>query len=144
MGISPEEYKKLGDKAVPPTKSLRNICGAFFIGGLICTLGQLLIELYELAGLAEASPTAATISLIFLAALLTGIGVYDKIALIGGGGTLVPVTGFANGVAAAAMEFKSEGWILGLGVKIFSIAGPVIVYGTAASFVYGVIFWLIK
>lgn len=144
MGISPEEYKKLGDKAIPPTKSLRNITGAFLIGGAICALGQLLMELYELAGFAQDSATAASVTLILISVLLTGFGVYDKIAKFGGGGTLVPITGFANGVASAAMEFKSEGWVLGLGVKIFSIAGPVIVYGSAAAFVYGVVLLLMK
>lgn len=145
MSLSSEEYKKLGDKAVPPTNSLRNFAGAFLIGGGICALGQILTEFFRQSGFGVSeSNSLTTLSLVALSALLTGLGVYDKLAKFGGGGTLVPITGFANAVVSPAMEFKSEGWILGLGVKIFSIAGPVLVYGLSASVIYGVILWLIK
>ncbi|MGN0626917.1 MAG: stage V sporulation protein AC [Oscillospiraceae bacterium] len=145
MSVSPDEYKKLGDSAVPPTKEFRNLLGAFLIGGAICAIGQGLLNLYKYLNFSTpAASTLCSVSLVFLSALLTGLGVYDDIAKFGGGGTLVPITGFANAVVSPAMEFKSEGWILGLGVKMFTIAGPVIVYGTAASVIYGVIYWILS
>ena len=145
MSVSPDEYKKLGDSAVPPTKEFRNLLGAFLIGGVICTVGQGLLNLYKYLDFSTpAASTLCSVSLVFLSALLTGLGVYDDIAKFGGGGTLVPITGFANAVVSPAMEFKTEGWILGLGVKMFTIAGPVIVYGTAASVIYGVIYWILS
>ena len=126
----------------PKTNSLRNFSGAFFIGGAICTLGQALTNLYKSMGLGSLDAAVlCSVSLIFLSALLTGIGVYDKLAKFGGGGTLVPITGFANAVVSPAMEFKSEGWITGLGAKMFTISGPVIVYGLAASVIYGIIYY---
>ncbi len=138
MSVSPEEYKKLNEKASPPTRELRNLSGAFLIGGAICCLGQALIALYTQAGLdEETAGTACSVTLVLLSAVLTGLGIYDDLAKFGGGGTLVPITGFANAVVSPAMEFKSEGWILGLGAKMFTIAGPVIVYGVTASAVYG-------
>jgi stage V sporulation protein AC len=104
-----------------------------------------LLNFYLDIGLSTpAASTACSITLVGISAVLTGFGVYDKIAKFGGGGTLVPITGFANAVVSPAMEFKSEGFVLGLGVKIFTIAGPVIVYGVLASFVYGVVYWFIK
>ena len=145
MSVSPDEYKKLGDSAVPPTKEFRNLLGAFLIGGAICAIGQGLLNLYKYLDFSTpAASTLCSVSLVFLSALLTGLGVYDDIAKFGGGGTLVPITGFANAVVSPEMEFKSEGWILGLGVKMFTIAGPVIVYGTAASVIYGVIYWILS
>ena len=145
MSVSPDEYKKLGDSAVRPTKEFRNLLGAFLIGGAICAIGQGLLNLYKYLDFSTpAASTLCSVSLVFLSALLTGLGVYDDIAKFGGGGTLVPITGFANAVVSPAMEFKSEGWILGLGVKMFTIAGPVIVYGTAASVIYGVIYWILS
>ena len=145
MFLSSDEYKKMGEKAVPKTKCARNLTGAFLIGGTICALGQFLLNLYLKMGLStpEAS-TWCSITLVGISALLTGIGVYDKIAKFGGGGTLVPITGFANAVVSPAMEFKSEGFVLGLGVKIFTIAGPVIVYGVLSSVAYGIIYWVLK
>ena len=135
----------MGEKAVPKTKCARNLTGAFLIGGTICAFGQFLLNLYLKTGLStpEAS-TWCSITLVGISAVLTGIGVYDKIAKFGGGGTLVPITGFANAVVSPAMEFKSEGFVLGLGVKIFSIAGPVIVYGVLSSVAYGIIYWVLK
>ena len=145
MFLSSDEYKKMGEKAVPKTKCARNLTGAFLIGGTICAFGQFLLNLYHKMGLStpEAS-TWCSITLVGISAVLTGIGVYDKIAKFGGGGTLVPITGFANAVVSPAMEFKSEGFVLGLGVKIFSIAGPVIVYGVLSSVAYGIIYWVLK
>lgn len=145
MKVSPDEYKKMGDSAVPPTKEWQNLCGAFLIGGAICALGQALTNAYKAAGLgAPAASTLCSISLIFISAVLTAAGIYDNIAKFGGGGTLVPITGFANAVVSPAMEFKSEGWVLGVGVKMFTVAGPVIVYGTAASVLYGIVYWLLS
>ena len=145
MFLSADEYKKMGEKAVPKTKSARNLAGAFLIGGAICTFGQFLLNFYLKMGLS--TPTASlscSITLVGFSAVLTGFGIYDKIAKFGGGGTLVPITGFANAVVSPAMEFKTEGFVLGLGVKIFSIAGPVIVYGVLASMAYGLIYWIFK
>lgn len=145
MSVSPNEYKKMSDKAVPPTNELRNLCGAFLIGGVICTIGQVLTDIYKAAGAGSlAAGTLCSVSLIFISAVLTALGVYDKIAKFGGGGTLVPITGFANAVVSPAMEFKTEGFVLGVGVKMFSIAGPVIVYGVSASVVYGIVYWILS
>lgn len=145
MVFSSDEYKKLGEQAVPKTKSARNLSFAFLIGGAICALGQFILNFY--LGLGMGTPSASvfcSITLIGISAVLTGFGIYDKIAKLGGGGTLVPITGFANAVVAPAMEFKSEGFVLGLGVKIFSIAGPVVVYGVLSSVAYGIIYWVMK
>lgn len=145
MSLSSDEYKKMGEAAVPKTKCFRNLSGAFLIGGTICTIGQFVLNFYLNAGLSTPNASAAcSMTLIAFSAVLTGFGVYDKIAKFGGGGTLVPITGFANAVVSPAMEFKSEGFVLGLGVKIFTIAGPVIVYGVLASVVYGFVLWILK
>ena len=145
MFLSSDEYKKMGEKAVPKTNSARNLAGAFFIGGSICVLGQFILNFYLDIGLSTPVASAScSITLIGISAVLTGFGIYDKIAKFGGGGTLVPITGFANAVVSPAMEFKSEGFVLGLGVKIFSIAGPVSLYGVLASVVYGFVLWILK
>jgi stage V sporulation protein AC len=116
---------------------------AFVTGGLICTLGQVLNGLYLRAGLdGETAGTAVSVTLILLGALLTALGVYDKIAKFGGAGTLVPITGFANAVVAPALEYKTEGKITGTAAKMFVISGPVIVYGVAAGAVYGLVLWI--
>ena len=143
MKISKKEYSELVKKASPPTKSYFTIPMAFLIGGLICTLGQVFINLYGYLGLdTEKASSLASITLVLISAVLTGVGVYDKIAKHAGAGTLVPITGFANAVVSPALEFKSEGFILGTGAKMFIIAGPVIVYGTVASVIYGIIYWI--
>ena len=145
MSLSSDEYKKMGEKAVPKTKCIRNLSGAFLIGGTICMVGQFLLNFYLGMGLSTpAASTWCSITLVGISAVLTGSGVYDKIAKFGGGGTLVPITGFANAVVSPAMEFKSEGFVLGLGVKIFTIAGPVIVYGVLASVAYGIVYFMLK
>lgn len=142
---TPQEYAKMADKARPGTKSYLNIPKAFLIGGLICVLGEALLKLYQYVGLDFRHASAAvSVSLIFLSALLTGLNIYDNIAKHAGAGTLVPITGFANSVVAPAMEFKTEGLVLGLAAKMFVIAGPVIVYGITASVVYGLIIHLFQ
>ncbi len=142
--ISADEYKKFADRFSPKTKSTRNLLGAFVIGGIICAFGQAVLNFYLALGLSTPDASSScSITLIGISAVLTGLGVYDKIAKFAGGGTLVPITGFANAVVSPAMEFKSEGLVLGLGVKIFSIAGPVIVYGILASVLYGLVIFVL-
>ena len=144
MPVSQKEYGEMVKKASPNSKSCIDIPCAFVIGGLICVIGQALTDFYSYLGFDDRTSAAwCTVTLVFLSALLTGLGVYEKIAKHGGAGTLVPVTGFANAVASPAVEFKSEGFILGLGTKIFIIAGPVILYGTAASVLYGLIYYFL-
>ena len=136
-------YSKMTKKASPPSPKVKDFIWAFCVGGAICVIGQLFNELYTYLGLSEKSvKMAVPVSIIFLAALITGIGWFDKIAKRAGAGTLVPITGFANAVVSPAIEFKNEGFVLGVGAKMFTIAGPVIVYGTVASVVYGIIYWI--
>jgi stage V sporulation protein AC len=141
--MTEKEYGKLVKDLSPKSPMWRDCLMAFFVGGLICTLGQLAINGYTALGLEKLdASTAASMSLVALSALLTGLSLYDNIAKHAGAGTLVPITGFANSVAAPAVEFKTEGFILGVGAKMFTIAGPVIVYGVSASVVYGFIYWI--
>lgn len=141
--MTEKEYSQLVDELSPKSPVLKNCFNAFWIGGLICAFGQILLNWYQSMGLQDKqASTAVSITLVFLSALLTGLSVYDDIAKVAGAGTLVPITGFANSVAAPAVEFKTEGYVTGLGVKMFTIAGPVIVYGLTASAVYGLIHWL--
>ena len=143
MSVSQKQYSKMVEKASPPSPKIKNFILAFVIGGIICVIGQLLRELYEyLAIPEEIIKMLIPVSLIFIASLLTGLKLFHKIAKHAGAGTLVPITGFSNAVTSPAIEFKNEGWILGVGAKIFAIAGPVIAYGTVASVVYGVIYWI--
>lgn len=145
MNMSNDEYGRLADSKTPDSPILKNCICAFVIGGLICTLGQGIINLCRANGMSfedAASVTAA--ALIFLSALLTGLDIYKNIAKFAGAGTLVPITGFANAVVAPAIEFRSEGLILGMGAKMFVIAGPVIVYGTLSSVIAGIIYFIIK
>ena len=142
--ISPKEYDKIVKKNSPKSTIFKNCLMAFLIGGAICTVGQGLLELYQMWGLDEdTSKTLTSVTLIFLGILLTAIGVYDKIAKHAGAGTLVPITGFANAVSSPAIEFKAEGFVTGLGAKLFIIAGPVIVYGVSASIIYGAVLWIL-
>lgn len=141
--MNEKEYAALVKARMPRSPLLRDCAGAFFIGGSICTLGQLFMNLWLSAGFARDEASAlASICLVFLSALLTGLSIYDDLAKLGGAGTLVPITGFANAITAPAIEFKTEGFILGVGARMFTIAGPVIVYGLAASVVYGCIYYL--
>lgn len=145
MSISKDEYGKMADKASPPSPVIKNCCFAFLIGGFICTLGQVIFDLCEMKGLEEnACRAVVSMSLVLLTAILTGIGVFDKIAKFAGAGTMVPITGFANSIVSPAMEFKSEGEILGTGANMFKIAGPVIVYGCSSAVLYGIIVYIFK
>ena len=141
--IDKNEYNEYVSQHMPRSRVGRNMLRAFVTGGLICTLGQVLNGLYLRAGLdEETAGTAVSVTLILLGALLTALGVYDKIAKFGGAGTLVPITGFANAVVAPALEYKTEGKITGTAAKMFVISGPVIVYGVAAGAVYGLVLWI--
>ena len=145
MDMTNGEYKKYVRKHQPRSPLGRDMLHAFLSGGAICAAGQGITALWALAGLGEADATGATsVTLIFLGALLTGFGVYDDLARFAGAGTLVPITGFANAMVAPALEFKREGLITGTAAKMFTIAGPVIVYGTSASVVYGLILCLFR
>lgn len=145
MKISQNEYSKLTDQKSPNSNIVKDCIWAFLVGGLICTAGEGLTNLYIYLGVSEGNAKIWTsISLVFFGVLLTACKVYDSIAKHAGAGTLVPITGFANSVASPAIEFKSEGYILGLGAKMFTIAGPVIVYGTLAGFIYGIILVVIR
>lgn len=140
--VSPKEYDNIVKKNSPKSKCFVNSIKAFLIGGLICAIGQGFTELFSAIGFdKDTSKTITSVTLIFIGILLTAIGWYDKIAKQAGAGTLVPITGFANAMSSPAIEFKSEGFVAGLGAKLFIIAGPVIVYGVCASVVYGAILW---
>ena len=140
--MNEKEYGALVEETSPKSPMGSDCLKAFVIGGLICTLGQFLLNFYGKWLEKDAAATAECITLVCLSALLTGLSIYDDIAKHAGAGTLVPITGFANAVSAPAVEFKTEGFILGVGAKMFTIAGPVIVYGVSASVVYGLIYWI--
>ena len=143
MRPSNKEYSKEVSKIAPHSPHIKNFIWAYCVGGFICVIGQLLTELYNYFDLSEkVVKMLVPVTLIFIAAVLTGVKLFDKIAKRAGAGTLVPITGFANAVVSPAIEFKSEGWVLGLGANMFKIAGPVIVYGTVASVIYGVVYWI--
>lgn len=140
MKMTNKEYGEYVKKISPNSPLVSNLIKAFILGGIICCLGQLITDGYKAAGLIQKdAATATSITLVFLGAFLTGIGIYDNIAKFGGAGTLVPITGFANSVVAPALEFKSEGFITGMSAKMFVIAGPVLVFGILASVGYGII-----
>ena len=141
--MTQRDYNQLVKDLSPASPIKKDCINAFWIGGLICVLGQLFMNLYSMWGLEKQDAgTAASMTLVALSALLTGLSLYDNIAKHAGAGTLVPITGFANSIAAPAVEFKTEGFILGVGAKMFTIAGPVLVYGVSASAVYGLIYWV--
>ena len=143
--MTKSQYAQAVKKASKPSPKIKDFVCAFVIGGLICVIGQLFFELYTSLGFTKDEvKMLVPVSLIFIAVVLTAFKVFDDIAKHAGAGTLVPITGFANAVASPAIEFKSEGQILGIGVKMFTIAGPVILYGTAASVIYGVIYWVVQ
>lgn len=142
MNMSKKEYKKYVEKKVTNSPLFKNMIKAYITGGIICTIGQLLNDGYLYFGFAkEQAGTLTSITLVFLSAFLTSIGIYDKIAKHAGAGTLVPITGFANAVVSPAIEFKDEGYVLGVAANIFKIAGPVITYGVIASVVSGLIYY---
>ena len=140
-----EAKKQLIKKHSPGSSLFKNSLLAFLFGGLICVIGQLLLSLYSYLGADEKTAgILVTVTLIFIAAMLTALGIFDKIARHAGAGTLVPVTGFSNAVVSQAMDAKSEGYVMGVGAKIYTVAGPVILYGLLSGFVYGVIYYLYK
>ncbi|MEG1858104.1 MAG: stage V sporulation protein AC [Pseudoflavonifractor sp.] len=140
MDMTNEEYEKYVSGKAKPSPLLKNLTWAFLVGGAICTAGQGLLNLYRYLGLdGDAAATLVSVTLIFLAAFFTGMGWFDRIAKHAGAGTLVPITGFANAMVAPALEFKSEGLVLGVSAKMFTIAGPVLVFGISASVIYGLI-----
>ena len=141
--MTEKEYQALVQELAPKSPMAKDCFNAFWIGGLICTIGQVFLNVYKNMGLdQEAAGTATSITLVALSAFFTGLSLYDNLDKYAGAGTLVPITGFANAIAAPAVEFKTEGFILGVGAKMFTIARPVIVYGVSASVVYGLIYWI--
>ncbi len=138
-------YKEYAEKKAKKSSLIANCIKAFFTGGLICILGQLFFDFYKAMGVDEKfQSTLASVTLVFLTAIFTGIGIFDKIAKFGGAGALVPITGFANSVVSPAIDNKAEGMVLGLGAKIFIISGPVILYGTLFSIIYGIIYYVVS
>ena len=145
MSVSKNDYSKMTDKASPNSPIFLNCLKAFVFGGGLCTFAQVLNSIYQRLGMSEDEWRLATpATVIVITAVLTGVGVYDKIAKHCGAGTLIPITGFSNAVTSSAIEFKNEGFILGVGDNIFKIAGPVILYGTSASIIYGFIYYIVK
>ena len=145
MDMTGQEYRQLSKKVAPKSPVIKNCIKAFLIGGLICTIGQLVVHFALQAGMElKDARLVCSISLIAASVVLTGFNVYDNIAKHGGAGTLVPITGFANAIVAPAIEFKSEGYVMGLAAKMFTIAGPVLVYGITASILYGLILHILS
>ena len=139
MDISAKDYPAYVEQRAKKSPLVKDTLLAFVIGGSICVLGQVITNLWAMTGISKAEAgTAASCTLVFLSALLTGLNLYNKLARFGGAGTLVPITGFANAVVSPAIDFKSEGFITGMAAKMFVVAGPVIVYGTLASVIYGI------
>ena len=145
MNIDNKTYKKYVAAHAPASPVIKDCIAAFLSGGAVCSIGQIMLTLYrDVLGMAQKDAgTLTSVTLIFIAALLSGLGLFEKIAKRAGGGTLVPITGFANSVVSPAIDSKSEGLILGVGAKIFTIAGPVLLYGTLAVAIWGVIYWVI-
>ncbi len=145
MDMTNQEYNKYVSAKAKPSPIWKDMVWAFLVGGAICMAGQGLMELYQSWGLdKEDAGTWVSITLIFVASLLTGLGVFDDIAKRAGAGTLVPITGFSNAMVSPALEFKSEGFVTGTGSKLFTVAGPVLAYGISASVVYGIILWIMQ
>ena len=145
MKMNKSQYKKYVDAHQKKSPLFKNCIWAFSVGGSICLLGELLCTLYKYIPFIPSSqaPTLTSITLIFMSVLLTGIGIYDKIAKHAGAGTLLPITGFANAVASPAIDSRSEGYVLGVGAKIFTVCGPVILFGTLSGVIYGIIYWVL-
>ena len=142
MDMTPREYQQYVQRKMKKSPLGKDVCLAFLVGGAICALGQAVLDGWISLGLSEEDAgTATSCTLVTLSSLLTGLNLYNKLARFGGAGTLVPITGFANGVVSSAIEARTEGWVLGIGTRIFAIAGPVILYGTSASMVYGLIYY---
>ena len=144
LEMSKEEYKKYVDKKSKDSPIVKNVVLAFIVGGIICVIGQIITNILISYGIEEKiAKTTSTISLVFIGALLTSLDLYSKLGKYAGAGSVIPITGFSNSIVAPAIEFKSEGYILGLGANMFKVAGPVLVYGTLASFIYGIINYVI-
>jgi len=145
MNLLKEEYKALSDSMAKKSNIVPDMLRAFLIGGAICVAGQVILNMWSKMDIGEDVASSMTsVTMIFLGALFTGLGIYDKIAKAGGAGTLVPITGFSNAVTSAAIEFKSEGLLMGTSIKMFIIAGPVIVYGVVASVIYAFVMYVFK
>ena len=145
MSMTNQDYGKLVNERSSPSPMGKNLVWAFLVGGTICTVGQGLMNLYQNYGLdQEEAGTATSVTLIFAAALLTGLGLFDDLAKRAGAGTLVPITGFANSMVSPALEFKSEGFVTGMAAKLFTVAGPVLVFGISTSVIYGLVLCLLK
>ena len=146
MNIEKKTYSKYADARAKRSPILKNCILAFLVGGLICMIAEILHSVYLDGFLMEKenADTLTSVTLVFAAALLTGVGIFDKIAKYAGAGTLVPITGFANAVVSPAIDTKNEGWVLGVGAKIFTVAGPVLLYGILSGAIYGVIYWITK
>ena len=144
MDMTPQEYQQYVKRKAKKSPLLKNTALAFGVGGAICALGQALLNWYQNLGLdQEQAGTAVSVTLVFAAAVLTGLGWFDKLAKRAGAGTLVPITGFANAMVSPALEFKSEGFITGTAAKLFVVAGPVLVYGISASILYGLLLYFL-
>lgn len=144
FNMTNQQYNEMVKKKSPNSSIMKDCVCAFFVGGVICEIGEFINIFFNWTGLEkEMASTLTSVSLIFLGALLTGLNVYDDIAKCGGAGTIVPITGFANSIVASAMEYKSEGYVMGLGAKMFTIAGPVIVFGTISSVICGLIYYIL-
>lgn len=145
MDMTPREYQQYVQRKMKKSPLGKDVCLAFFVGGAICALGQAVLDGWISLGLSEEDAgTATSCTLVTLSALLTGLNLYNKLARFGGAGTLVPITGFSNAVTSSALDFKSEGFVTGMAAKMFTVAGPVITFGTLASVIYGVILMLLK
>ncbi len=143
--ITKKEYQDYVNSKSPKSKLARNILRAFAVGGLICVVGQFFVNLFTSIGLGkDEAASLTTLTMVFIGAFLTGINIYDEIGRFAGAGSTIPITGFANSIVSPAMEFKSEGYIMGVGAKMFLIAGPVLVYGISTSVVIGIFHYLIK
>lgn len=145
MNIDKKSYKKYAEAKAAKSKLLPNCLRAFWVGGAICTFSQLIKDIYMMAGIdKENASTLVSVTIIFIAICLTAVGIFDNIGRYAGAGTLVPICGFANSVVSPALDTKSEGWVLGVGAKIFTIAGPVLLYSILASVIYGVILYIMN
>ena len=143
--ITKEQYDKMVEKASPDSPILKNCIKAFIVGGIICTVGQIITNIAKLWGAdVEEAGTYTSVILVVAASLLTGLGLYSKLGKFAGAGSIVPITGFSNSVTSPAIEFKTEGYILGIGANMFKVAGPVLVYGITTSGIIGFVYWLIK
>jgi stage V sporulation protein AC len=143
--LTNDEYRKYVDKVSPNSKTTRNVLRAYLVGGLICMLGQFFLNSFKQMGLTqEIAASLTSIVLIFLGVAFTALGLYDELGKFAGAGSIVPITGFANSIASPAIEYKSEGYVLGIGARMFLIAGPVLVYGVSISIVVGIIHYLMR